>query len=231
MHRDAKVGTTLLATDLQRSVLNALFAARPHPLAYTPYGHRPAENGLLSLLGFNGERPDPLTGHYHLGNGYRQFNPVLMRFNSPDSWSPFGDGGLNAYVYCADDPVNQEDRDGHAPKWITNFFNIFRSKRPRTNFGAPSQSSPITRLPVSDLFKGERFSEVGINEGKLLLTQSSQTHLSNQVSFYENNISTYQTITTKNNTFLTHITSKLNIPTEHAEYIDILQSHLSQKNG
>lgn len=88
-----KVDATLLATDQQRSVLNALDATQPHPLAYTPYGHRPPENGLLSLLGFNGERPDPVTGHYLLGNGYRAFNPVLMRFNSPDSLSPFGEGG------------------------------------------------------------------------------------------------------------------------------------------
>ncbi|MCX7077853.1 MAG: RHS repeat-associated core domain-containing protein, partial [Pseudomonas sp.] len=93
--RSGKLDTTLLATDQQRSVLNALDATQPHPITYTPYGHRPAENGLLSLLGFNGERQDPVTGHYHLGNGYRAFNPVLMRFNCPDSWSPFGEGGLN----------------------------------------------------------------------------------------------------------------------------------------
>jgi RHS repeat-associated protein len=113
-HLDAKVTATLLATDQQRSVLNALEATQPNPLAYTPYGHRPAKNSLLSLLGFNGERPDPVTGHYHLGNGYRQFNPVLMRFNSPDSWSPFGEGGLNAYGYCVGDPVNKVDPNGHA---------------------------------------------------------------------------------------------------------------------
>jgi RHS repeat-associated protein len=84
--------TILLATDQQQSVLNASHATQNHPLAYSPYGHRPPGNGLLSLLGFNGELPDSVTGHYHLGKGYRQFNPVLMRFNSPDSWSPFGDG-------------------------------------------------------------------------------------------------------------------------------------------
>ncbi|WLH45848.1 RHS repeat-associated core domain-containing protein [Pseudomonas beijingensis] len=111
---NAKVDTTLLATDQQRSVLNVLDANRLHPLAYTPYGHCPAGNGLLSLLGFNGERPDPVTGHYLLGNGYRGFNPVFMRFNSPDSWSPFGKGGLNAYAYCWGDPANREDRTGHA---------------------------------------------------------------------------------------------------------------------
>ncbi|SCZ34044.1 MULTISPECIES: RHS repeat-associated core domain-containing protein [unclassified Pseudomonas] len=117
---DARGDTTLLATDQQRSVLNALDATRPHPLAYTPYGHRPAENGLLSLLGFNGERPDPVTGHYLLGHGYRAFNPVLMRFNSPDSLSPFGEGGVNAYAYCAGDPVNKSDPNGHLAQSIIN---------------------------------------------------------------------------------------------------------------
>jgi RHS repeat-associated protein len=107
--------TTLLVTDLQRSVLYTLTRDRqPQPITYSPYGHRPAENGLTSLLGFNGERPDAVTGHYLLGNGYRAFNPVLMRFNSPDSWSPFGKGGLNSYTYCLGDPVNFSDPNGHS---------------------------------------------------------------------------------------------------------------------
>ncbi|VVP42553.1 hypothetical protein PS862_04962 [Pseudomonas fluorescens] len=106
--------TTLLVTDQQRSVLQALKAERPrHPIAYSPYGHRSVDSGLLSLLGFNGERPDPVTGCYLLGNGYRAFNPVLMRFNSPDNLSPFGKGGLNAYAYCAGDPISRADPTGH----------------------------------------------------------------------------------------------------------------------
>ena len=60
----AEATTRLLATDQQRSVLNVLNATQPNPLAYTAYGHRPSESGLLSLLGFNGERPDPVTGCY-----------------------------------------------------------------------------------------------------------------------------------------------------------------------
>lgn len=63
--------------------------------------------------GFNGELLDDITGHYLLDNGYRAYNPVLMRFNSPDSLSPFGEGGLNAYAYCAGDPVNRSDPSGH----------------------------------------------------------------------------------------------------------------------
>ncbi|WP_223416483.1 MULTISPECIES: RHS repeat-associated core domain-containing protein [unclassified Pseudomonas] len=114
-HRDGKIGIALLATDRQRSVLNALDASQPNPLAYTAYGHCPSEDGSRSLIGFTGEAPDQVTGHYHLGNGYRQYNPVVMRFNSPDSWSPFGKGGLNAYAYCGADPINRSDPSGHSP--------------------------------------------------------------------------------------------------------------------
>ena len=103
----------LLGTDLQQSVLHAVGADKHHSMAYNAYGHRPVENGLISLLGFNGERADPVTGHYLLGNGYRAFNPVLMRFNSPDSWSPFGRGGINSYGYCGGEPINRVDRNGH----------------------------------------------------------------------------------------------------------------------
>ncbi|NAT17163.1 RHS repeat-associated core domain-containing protein [Pseudomonas syringae pv. actinidifoliorum] len=102
----------LLVTDLQSSVLQAVGSQGRQPLAYSPYGHRP-QGGPFS--GFNGERADPVTGHYLLGNGYRAFNPVLMRFNSPDSLSPFGRGGLNAYAYCQGDPVNRSDPGGHIP--------------------------------------------------------------------------------------------------------------------
>ncbi|MFV0933416.1 RHS repeat-associated core domain-containing protein [Pseudomonas jessenii] len=136
--------TILLATDHQRSVINALDENRPQPIAYTPYGHRPAENGLLSLLGFNGERPDQLTGHYHLGNGYRQFNPVLMRFNSPDSWSPFGEGGVNAYTYCGGDPRNRTDPTGHF--WgIGKFFRRLFGIKPK----ATKARNLVTSFPVN----------------------------------------------------------------------------------
>ncbi|EGH70993.1 RHS repeat-associated core domain-containing protein, partial [Pseudomonas syringae] len=91
----------LLATDQQQSVT----VAQGLEFAYTPYGHR-HPSGTANLPGFTGQRVDPVTGHYLLGNGYRAFNPVLMRFNSPDSLSPFGEGWVNAYGYCGGDPVN-----------------------------------------------------------------------------------------------------------------------------
>ena len=109
---DGSLECQLLATDQQRSVLQLLDSMGPSPQIYTPYGHHSADSGLSSLLGFNGERRDSLTGHYLLGNGHRAFNPVLMRFNSPDRLSPFGRGGLNPYAYCLGDPVNHNDPTG-----------------------------------------------------------------------------------------------------------------------
>ncbi|POP65718.1 RHS repeat-associated core domain-containing protein [Pseudomonas syringae] len=108
-----EVVTTMIASDLHNSVLHASEDGRQADIAYTPFGHHQAGQTIAELPGFNGEQPDPLTGHYLLGNGYRAYNPVLMRFNSPDSMSPFGKGGLNAYAYCVGDPVNRVDPNGH----------------------------------------------------------------------------------------------------------------------
>ena len=91
------------------------------PMAYAPYGFR--EPSSASALGFNGQLLNPGTGRYPLGNGLRMYSPALMRFQSPDSLSPFGKGGLNAYAYCLGDPVNGEDPSGHAP--------LFGQKLPR----------------------------------------------------------------------------------------------------
>lgn len=142
--------TTLLASDQQRSILQALKASHPlQPIAYSPYGHRSVLSGLLSLLGFNGERPEPATGHYLLGNGYRAFNPVLMRFNSPDSLSPFEQGGRNSYTYCLGDPVNQTDPTGHlSVRALINFFesrNVAHANR--TNIPTTRMTANVTRSP------------------------------------------------------------------------------------
>lgn len=66
-----------------------------------------------NILRFNGQRFDPVSGTTHLGNGYREYSPLLMRFNCPDSLSPFGAGGVNPYAYCAGDPINRSDPGGH----------------------------------------------------------------------------------------------------------------------
>ncbi|WP_248743080.1 MULTISPECIES: RHS repeat-associated core domain-containing protein [unclassified Pseudomonas] len=106
-------GVRMFGTDQQQSVLTQLQNGRLADIAYSPFGHREAEGGFFSLPGFNGEQFDPVTGLYLLGNGYRAYSPTLMRFMSPDSMSPFGAGGMNAYAYCLGDPVNRVDPTGH----------------------------------------------------------------------------------------------------------------------
>jgi len=151
-------GATLLATDLQTSVLSGIGPDdNPHAQAFTPFGHH-ANDALLSVIGFNGERPDPVTGHYLLGQGYRAFNPVLMRFNSPDSWSPFGKGGINTYAYCDNDPFNKADPTGHVPFFIRKFIASVtpawirrRPARTTHNVGDSSLGPRISLVSTSSL--------------------------------------------------------------------------------
>ena len=105
--------TVLLATDNKNSVLVEVVGNDTNHLAYSAYGHQSAQENVASQLGFNGELHEAKTGWYLLGNGYRAYNPRLMRFHSPDSWSPFGRGGLNPYMYCVGEPVNCSDPTGH----------------------------------------------------------------------------------------------------------------------
>jgi RHS repeat-associated protein len=168
---DVTVNASLLATDQQRSVLNVLDASKLQSLVYTPYGHRHAENGLLSLLGFNGERPDPVTGHYLLGNGYRAFNPVLMRFNSPDSWSPFGKGGINAYAYCGADPRNRMDPSGHVPiSALTKALAAYRTTK--ENLKISQASKTISKLTAT---KGDNVTLDTLEARKLIKNSRDRT--------------------------------------------------------
>ena len=114
---DPPWGTTLLGTDQRRTVLHKRAAQDQADWVYTPYGHNRDTRGVTGGLGFNGERRESVTGHYLLGAGYRAYNPVLMRFHSPDSLSPFDAGGWNPYAYCVGDPVNFVDPTGHLPSW------------------------------------------------------------------------------------------------------------------
>ena len=70
-------------------------------------------NNNISWLGFNGEYLDDTLDNYHLGNGYRAYNPSIMQFTAPDDMSPFGKGGINPYVYVSCDPINNTDPTGH----------------------------------------------------------------------------------------------------------------------
>ncbi|WP_420825768.1 RHS repeat-associated core domain-containing protein [Pseudomonas typographi] len=72
-----------------------------------PFGECPE-----GLARFTGQWQEPAAGLYLLGTGRRAGVPALMRFASPDAFSPFAEGGLNAYAYCAAEPVNRVDPEG-----------------------------------------------------------------------------------------------------------------------
>lgn len=116
----------LLAIDSRSTVLADLSPAGRNHAALTAYGFQSGYRSIDSSLGFNGQKREQQTGWYHLGNGRRVYNPVLMRFHSPDKLSPFGKGGLNPYAYCLGDPVNYTDPSGQLPEWLHNalFFSI-----------------------------------------------------------------------------------------------------------
>ncbi|MBV4531975.1 RHS repeat-associated core domain-containing protein [Pseudomonas sp. SWRI107] len=113
LNTGAKASRLLLAVNCSNTVTTLCGLEDNEQRRYTAYGEFLARDALHNPLAFNGEPLDVATGCYLLGNGYRLFNPVLMRFISPDSLSPFERGGVNAYVYCAGDPVNKVDPSGH----------------------------------------------------------------------------------------------------------------------
>ena len=140
--------------------------------AYCPYGHHQNQASPAFMLGFNGERYDPFTYGYALGQGYRNYSPALMRFQQPDDISPFGLGGLNAYAYCNGDPLNYRDDTGHARTVAQ--LKIFwerKSNRPDQLPSRHSASPPVrakkllnTKLTVPNK-DAERVKRVGfINE-------------------------------------------------------------------
>jgi RHS repeat-associated protein len=102
--------TLLLGVELNGSVHKRLQGATARSITYLPFGHCGRAN--VGVSAFTGQWLEPASGAYLAGNGYRGYLPRLARFIQPDRYSPFLKGGLNAYVYCAADPVNRVDRTG-----------------------------------------------------------------------------------------------------------------------
>jgi len=105
----------LLQVDGGGSILAARGAQEASGASYCPYGLSTEKE--VAIVGFNGEPFDLLSECSPLGIGYRYYSPALRRFLSADKASPFGKGGLNAYVYCVDDPVNRADPSGRSSIW------------------------------------------------------------------------------------------------------------------
>ncbi|MDH0305374.1 MULTISPECIES: RHS repeat-associated core domain-containing protein, partial [unclassified Pseudomonas] len=104
--------TLLLRCNASQSVIAESQGQNLRQASYGAYGERTDAHPLKCLLGYNGEFVDPDTGWYLLGQGYRAYNPGLMRFQGPDALSPFEAGGLNRYAYVAGNPIGLRDPTG-----------------------------------------------------------------------------------------------------------------------
>jgi len=141
----AQLGTAGEARILQVSHTNSVLGAGSESAAYSPYGHL-AVGQMVALLGFNGQWQDPISQTYPLGNGHRLFHTSIARFLSPDSLSPFGDGGINSYAYCAGDPINFTDPSGQLS---INFFGRRISSKPSAST-LPNIKTKISKISQSN---------------------------------------------------------------------------------
>lgn len=117
VRNDGGPALALLGADSAGSVLVEADTEVRHQ-RYTPYGYLTSDS-TGPRPAYNGELLDEASGCYLLGAGHhRPYSPTLHTFLAPDALSPFEQGGLNAYAYCAGDPVNRIDRSGHFWKWI-----------------------------------------------------------------------------------------------------------------
>lgn len=135
----------LLATDDKGSVLSVENEDDKEDHLYSVYGHDPTLPSLRTTTGFNGEIFDIGSTCYLLGLGYRAYSPRLGRFIAADNWSPFGQGGLNAYCYCEGDPVNSSDPSGHMRVYLANGQIMRTSKNAAISAGSWLKPSDLDR--------------------------------------------------------------------------------------
>lgn len=155
-------GTVLLATDQSNTVLREVRQGAEHDVAYTAYGF-PGQAPLWTRLGYNGQQHETVTHCQLLGSGYRTYNPVLMRFHSTDSESPFGGGGVNGYGYVHNDPVNHVDPSGHFAWWAVGLVvgggligGSFAVKDENWKLGMQAIGGAIAFLGVAGMVKAGR---------------------------------------------------------------------------
>ena len=85
---------------------------------YGAYGYRVAATVDIARTGYAGEVGEADLPWYLLGE--RFYVTWLRRFASADRASPFDEGGLNRYAFCAGDPLNRIDPSGRS--WLDWLF-------------------------------------------------------------------------------------------------------------
>ncbi|WP_144175150.1 RHS repeat-associated core domain-containing protein [Pseudomonas sp. Kh13] len=116
--KDQQNTQRLLSIDLFNTPFLATAPNQVVTYRYSAFGFSSPSN---NEWGFKGERKDPISNGYLLGNGRRLYNPSIMRFTSPDPLSPFSKGGLNYYVFTLSNPINGIDPTGLFTQFISRF--------------------------------------------------------------------------------------------------------------
>ncbi|MEN5037208.1 RHS repeat-associated core domain-containing protein [Pseudomonas sp. TWI929] len=165
---------SLLAIDNKKSLTVSLSKNSITHYSYTPYGYNSNESTPNKLLGFNGEPLNEFLHHYLLGSGYRYYNPRLMRFCSPDLFSPFLKGGLNSYTYCLGDPVNLVDPSGEAPLTLEMMNNIKILAKNRVTL--QKKSAAETKRLNNAQAEHKRLSDKHISVGKAYGLDQKSVH-------------------------------------------------------
>ncbi len=174
-----RANADLLMTNNSGSVLEVCTHNDSQKNVYSAYGYSSA---AAALLAFNGEYLDNFLGNYILGS-YRTFSTNLMRFQSPDNQSPFDNGGINAYAYCQDDPINNTDPSGHFTwKYLTGGYS-------RKTLSSRYDSATRT-IRTSAEVKHRSLSK---NEYKAIKNEATQEH-----RFFTNKFNKYRAVNAPN---------------------------------
>jgi uncharacterized protein RhaS with RHS repeats len=129
-----------------------------------------------------------------------------MRFHSPDSLSPFAEGGLNAYAYVGNDPANRIDPSGH---FSINVVKLHRrltkgSKKGFILSGTSADNIPVTTSTYkikevgvlgpeafwsSDYYKGDKtlFIHAHGGDGKISISKTRRIEAADFVDLLKSN--------------------------------------------